>query len=82
MARGLEFTKQALKDLERLPDREADVMLEALETFAATGHGDVRKMRGTVGFWRLRCGDWRAIFTADGQVLTVYRVRHRREVYR
>jgi mRNA interferase RelE/StbE len=34
---------------------------DKLETFATTGYGDVRKLKGRGGS-RLRVGDWRVIF--------------------
>ena len=54
-------------------------MIEKLENFAATGEGDVKKLVGSE-FYRLRHGQWRAIFEIEGDVI-VLRVGHRREIY-
>jgi integrase len=56
----------------------------ALEAYAAepvAGH-DVVSLKGAPGHFRLRSGDWRAIFQIVGEVVIVKRIRHRREVYR
>ena len=39
-------------------------------------------LKGTPGDFRLRSGDWRALFTVSRDEMTVYRIGHRREVYR
>ena len=39
-------------------------------------------LKGTPGGFRLRSGDWRALFTVSGVEMRVYRIGRRREVYR
>jgi mRNA interferase RelE/StbE len=51
-----------------------------LTEFAATGHGDVRRLRDRDGS-RLRVGDWRVIFYEDQGTIVVAAVGHRREIY-
>jgi mRNA interferase RelE/StbE len=51
-----------------------------LTDFAATGHGDVKRLKGRDGA-RLRIGDWRVIFYEDDGAIVVAAVGHRREVY-
>jgi mRNA interferase RelE/StbE len=43
----------------------------------------VKKLKGNVGY-RLRAGDYRILFEIDDstQTVIIYRVKHRREVYR
>ena len=43
------------------------------------------RIRGRIGDgWRVRVGDYRILYTVDQEhlIVRVYRVRHRREVYR
>jgi mRNA interferase RelE/StbE len=55
--------------------------LEAkLVTFAQTGQGDVKRLKGRDGA-RLRVGDWRIIFYVEGNTLVVVAAGHRREIY-
>ena len=51
-----------------------------LMDFAATGHGDVKRLKGRDGA-RLRIGDWRVIFYEDDGAIVVAAVGHRREIY-
>jgi mRNA-degrading endonuclease RelE of RelBE toxin-antitoxin system len=57
-------------------------VLDAVDRFAETGHGDVKSLAGEKGVKRLRAGDYRVRFTMAGDVLTVLHVSHRREAYR
>jgi mRNA interferase RelE/StbE len=51
-----------------------------LTSFAQTGQGDVKRLKGGAGS-RLRVGDWRIIFYTEGNVIVVVAVGHRREIY-
>jgi mRNA interferase RelE/StbE len=51
-----------------------------LHEFAATGKGDVKRLKGRQGA-RLRVGDWRVIFYEENNSIIVAAVGHRREVY-
>jgi mRNA interferase RelE/StbE len=51
-----------------------------LTEFAATGHGDVKRLKGRDGS-RLRVGDWRVIFYEDQGAIVIAAVGHRREIY-
>lgn len=73
--------KQAAKDLRSMPAKDAEAILAKLEVYAETRDGDVKELKGQPGTFRLRHGDWRAIFEMAGNLL-VLRVAHRREVYR
>lgn len=77
----LEYTHAALRDLAGLPKGEAGRVVKSLENYAETGQGDIKKLRGRTEEWRLRSGNWRVIFTPDGRVLRVLRVRNRKDAY-
>jgi mRNA-degrading endonuclease RelE of RelBE toxin-antitoxin system len=56
--------------------------------YANTGLGDVRKLAGRSGEYRLRVGDWRVIFSFGVDPMTgapaifVLEIGNRRDVYR
>lgn len=82
---ALTYTKQATKDLRWIPKEDRERVRCRLDAYAgapAAGGHDVVPLEGVVGAFRLRCGDWRALFTVRGDVMEVYRIRHRRESYR
>lgn len=45
---------------------------------------NAKKLKGSEGGWSLRIGSYRALYTLsdDDKVVVVYRVKHRKEVYR
>lgn len=76
----LSITARALKDLKAMNSKDRAAILRKLESFAKTREGDVKKLAGG-NLYRLRHGEWRAIFEiADGVI--VLRVLNRREAYR
>ena len=73
-----------LADIARQNRRTAQRIVDAVNRLAEHTLGDVRKLAGTAGEYRLRVGDWRVLFTFEdnGQTLLVSRVRNRRDAYR
>lgn len=73
------YTNAAVKALRKMPKKDAAALVAKLNSFSETGEGDVKKLVGS-HYYRLRHGDWRAIFEIKDDVLVV-KVAHRREVY-
>lgn len=65
-------------------DRDAAIrILEALTRYGDSGEGDVKALSGEWrGFFRLRVGNYRVMFSAKPDEITIVRVRHRSEIYR
>jgi len=58
-------------------------ILYALTAYAETGRGDIKSLQGEwLGFFRLRIGEYRVIFSVLAEEITISRVGHRSEVYR
>jgi mRNA interferase RelE/StbE len=70
-----------LLEVARTDRRQADRIYRAVEAFARSEQGDVRKLTDRPGEWRLRIGDWRVSFTYDrsAQTLIVLAVKRRNE---
>jgi mRNA-degrading endonuclease RelE of RelBE toxin-antitoxin system len=81
--RHIVYRPAAQRDLKAMPKEEAAAVMSAVDRFAETGDGNVKKLRNDPDQrWRLRWGKWRVLFTSTGQVIRVLRVRDRREAYR
>ncbi len=76
------FKPRALNDLAALPQAGAARVMERLGHLAQGLPADVKKLSQQEPGYRLRSGEWRALFDLDSQQITVYRVLHRREAYR
>jgi mRNA interferase RelE/StbE len=81
--RTVEYATRAERDLAEVPAGQRGRIREAIERLADTGHGDVKKLQGRDGEWRLRVGSWRVIFKLEqGRlVVLVLRVLPRRDAY-
>jgi mRNA interferase RelE/StbE len=79
----VEWTGSALEDMAGLDKGIARRVKRAVERFAETGAGNVKKMKGVdPPEYRLRAGDYRVRFEMDGETIRILRVRNRREAYR
>ena len=82
---NLEWRPRALSDLAGLDPQIRQRVGDAIERLAEDGRREgLRKLQGRDAEWRMRVGDWRIRLRFDysGNILTVLRVQHRREVYR
>ncbi|MFJ8850831.1 type II toxin-antitoxin system RelE/ParE family toxin [Streptomyces sp. NPDC102437] len=84
------FTSHAQRDLLKIPRQDAlRILIRLSELQKALDGGDtttfdIKALQGHSDRWRLRIGDYRAVYTIeDGRlILWVLTVGHRREVYR
>ena len=82
---ALNIPSIVLKQIKVMPKVDQARIIEALERVAAdltVRMPFVTEMIGEPGVWRLRKGDWRAIFVIEGADVVVTRVGNRREIYR
>jgi mRNA interferase RelE/StbE len=85
VAYQLEYVPDAVTDLAQLDPPVARRILDKLQWLAA--NFDVIRHEPLAGEWsgfyKLRVGDYRAIYTANRtqRIVTVHVIRHRRDVY-
>jgi len=83
MRYDVELKPRARKDLRRIAKPDAAQILAALNELENDLHGDVKRLTDFTPEYRLRIGDYRALFEIEQpNRIVVYRVRHRRDVYR
>ncbi len=80
----VQFTPRAQGEMRRLDRQAAHRILRALTRLAATGQGDVVRLRNQAGECRLRVGDWRVRFryNAEAGTIEVLRVLPRGRAHR
>jgi len=78
--REIIFSATASRQWLKLSPQIRDRIGKKLKAFAATGLGDVKKLKGQAGA-RLRVGDWRVIYYEEPEKIVVAAVGHRREIY-
>ena len=75
----------AAAQMAAMPRADAKRLLLRLQGIAgnpAASHAGVRPLVGLPGVFRVRQGDWRAVYAVEDGDVVVDRVAHRREVYR
>ena len=76
------FTPEAKAHLRAIDRTAALRILETIARYGATGTGDVEPMHGEwQGSFRLRIGDFRAIFRPVADGLEILTIGHRSSVY-
>ena len=78
----IEFKPRAVKDLEALPSRIQAQVISRIEGMSDNLRGDIKHLTDATAEFRLRVGDYRVLFETEGNMLFIYRIRHRREAYR
>jgi len=79
----LRLSKQALKALRRMQPRQASAIRARLQRLAEDPTApelDIRRLTGRPGY-RLRIGDWRAIYVVDDDFVDVLIIAPRGDVY-
>ena len=75
---------RAVKEIDSLPDDIIQLVVDAIEDLKSYPRPrGVKKLIGQSG-WRIRIRTYRVLFTIDDneKLITIYRVKHRRESYR
>ncbi len=70
-------------DLPEIPRNLQLRIVRAVESrlMAEPARYGVRLRRSLAGLWKLRVGDYRVVYEIHGRTVTVWAIRHRKEVY-
>ena len=83
MRYSVELKPRAQKDLRKLEKQVSLRLINALEMLQEDLFGDVKRLTNFSPEYRLRVGQYRILFELeDENRVVVYRIRHRRDVYR
>jgi len=75
----------AERDLNKLEQSDFDRIVAQMKALAENPRpAGCRKIRGSVNDWRIRAGMYRILYEIDDKAksIRIYRIRHRKEVYR
>jgi mRNA interferase RelE/StbE len=78
----VELKPKAVKDLKRIPKEDGKRIVDKLKILEDNLRGDVKKLTNYTPEYRMRVGDWRILFEIEDEKIVVYRIRHRKEVYK
>ena len=78
----LEIGEEALEQLRALPREQRRRLGQKLDALQTDLQGDVKKLAGQAGKYRLRVGSFRVLFTLEKDLLFVHVVKDRKDAYR
>ncbi len=85
MMMRIAYSKDAHRTLHRLLVNTARLIRDKVRQYAADPASlanNVKALKGCDGVLRLRVGDWRVLFTEDGEVIGIIRIAPRGNAYR
>ena len=82
MKYDLEFKPKSLKDCKSIPRQDLDKIFEKIEAMTNDLAGDVKQLTNHSPEYRLRVGSYRILFEIEDNKISVYRIRHRRDIYK
>jgi mRNA interferase RelE/StbE len=73
--------REEIRELKRRSREESRRIGRAIDRFVRSGQGDVQRITGSRGEYRLRVGNWRVRFTIDveASAMVITRVSRRNE---
>ena len=82
MSYEIEIRRRAEKDLASISKSDAQKIADAIYSLENGLMGNIKKLTNHSPEYRLRVGDWRVLFEVSKDKIIIYRIRHRKEVYR
>lgn len=78
----IEFKPKSLKDCRKIPKEDLQRIFAGIEDLKDGLEGDVKHLTNYSPEYRLRIGNYRILFELEDDKMVIYRIRHRRSVYR
>ena len=80
----IEIKKSAAKEIEHLPRKDMQVVLERIESLSENPRPHDCKKLSAQEKYRIRCGNYRILYSIEDDILIVFivKVGHRKDVYR
>ena len=80
----VEIKKSAVKEIEHLPRKDMKAVLYKIEALSENPRPRDCKKLSSQGKYRIRCGNYRILYSIEDDILTIYvvKVGNRKDVYR
>lgn len=78
----IELKRVAIKDLKGIAKPEARKIIEKVMGLEQGLVGDIKRLTNFTPEYRMRVGNYRVLFEIEEGKIVVYRIKHRKEVYR
>ncbi len=78
----IEIKPLAIKDGKKIPKGDLVKIFKKIEDLKDDLKGNVKHLTNFTPEYRLRVGDYRVLFEIHEQVITIYRIKHRKNAYK
>lgn len=78
----IHFKPDALKDGKKIPKQELAQIFKRIKELEDDLSGDVKHLTDFTPEYRLRVGNYRVLFEVQGNEVIIYRIRHRKDIYK
>jgi mRNA interferase RelE/StbE len=78
----IEIKPKAIKDGKKIPKKTLVNIISKIEKMQNDLEGNVKHLTNFTPEYRLRVGNYRVLFEIEANYIKVYRVRHRKNVYK
>ena len=76
------FKPRAIKDCKSIDKKRLKLIFSKIELLSDNLQGDVKQLTNFTPEYRLRVGDYRVLFETEKNEIIIYRIMHRKAVYR
>ena len=78
----IEVKPKAVKDLKSISKSEARKIIDGVLNLEKGLKGDIKRLTKFTPEYRMRIGNYRVLFEVADKKIVIYRIKHRKEVYR
>jgi len=78
----IKFKPRAIKDCKSIDKKVLKLVFSKIELLSNNLQGDIKKLTNFTPEYRLRVGDYRVLFETEKDQINIYRIMHRKKVYR
>ena len=78
----IKIKPRAIKDGKNIPKNELVKIFEKIELLATDLQGNVKHLTNFTPEYRLKVGNYRILFEIEQNEVIIYRIRHRKDVYK
>lgn len=82
MSYEVRFAVRALKELDKIPDKDRRRILDKIRLMQEGEPVPIRKLTNRRPAYRLRVGDYRVLFECEERVIVIHHVLNRRDAYK
>ena len=78
----IQLKPKALKDAKKIPKSDLIRIFDRIEGLKNNLAGDVKRLTDHTPEYRLRSGNYRVLFEVEKAAVIIYRICHRKDVYK